>query len=89
MRTESHPNNYSIKEHFPEPRLFKEFEGGELLLAEKDGLYYVIEDEGTLADFLMSGEGDGLVTIYEFDSEEEREQYIKKRGWGSEMNKDI
>jgi hypothetical protein len=84
MRMERYPNNYPVNEFFPERRSLKGFEGGELFLAEKDGLYYLIADEGTMADFLMPDDNDllnKLVTIYEFDNVEERDQYIKKRGW--------
>lgn len=85
MRTESHPYNYLIKERFAELRLVKQFEGGRLSIAEKGGFYYLVIDEGTMADFLLPDDKDDLlelVTILEFDSEKEREQYIQKRGWG-------
>ena len=92
MRLESHPNNYPINKIFPERRLLKGLEGGDLFLAEKDGLYYLIADEGTMADFLVPDDYDllnELITIYEFESEDERKQYIKERGWDCEMNKHI
>ena len=82
MRKVNHSNDYSIKEQFPERRLLRGFEGGEVLIDEKDGLYYVIEDEGTMADFLPPGENENLISIYEFDSAAEREQFIRERGWG-------
>jgi hypothetical protein len=82
---ESHPSSYPIKEYFPERRVFSEFEGGCLWLAEKDDAYYVIADEGTIAEFLIPGEDDdlldNLVKIYEFGSELERSRFIQDRGW--------
>jgi hypothetical protein len=85
MRVESFPYNYPMEKDFPERRLLSSFEGGSLWLAEKDGRYYVIADEGTMADFLIPGEDDDLlnelVNIYEFDSELERQEYILERGW--------
>jgi len=89
MRVESHPYNYSIEQVFPDRRLLSGFEGGCLWLAEKDGHYYVIVDEGTMADFLMPGEDDDLlnemVKVYEFESEAEREQYIDEQGWNKRL----
>jgi hypothetical protein len=85
MRMESHPYDYPIAKYFPERQPFSEFEGGSLWLAEKDGAYYVIIDEGTMADFLIPGEDDNLlnelVKIHEFESELERSQFIQGRGW--------
>ena len=84
MKMESHPYNFPISEYFPIRRLFAGFEGGSLELAEKDGKYYLIADEGTLADFLLPEDADllnQLIKIYEFNSEAEREQYIHKQGW--------
>ena len=87
MRIENHPVNYPILERFPERRLLSQFEGGSLWLAEKDKNYYVIVNEGTMADFLIHGEDDNLlnelVKIYEFDSDPERQQFIQNRGWAT------
>jgi hypothetical protein len=85
MWMESHPYDYPIAKYFPERRAFSGFEGGGLWLAEKDGGYYVIIDEGSMADFLIPGEDDDLlnelVKIHEFDSELERQQFIQEIGW--------
>jgi len=87
MRMERYPYNYPIEEYFPERRLVKGFEGGEVSSSEKDGIYYLLQDEGTMVDFLLPSDVNDLlelVTIYEFDSEEERKQYIQMRGWNKD-----
>jgi hypothetical protein len=84
MRVESHPYIYPLDDRFPDRCVISKFEGGELCFAEKDGKYFAITDEGTLADFLSPEDGDMLATlinVYELDSEAEREKYIQKRGW--------
>ena len=87
MRIEKHPYNYPIEENFPLRQRLVDFEGGSLWLAEKDGHFYVIVDEGTMADFLMPGEDDDLlneiVKIYEFDSELDRKRFIQEQGWNN------
>jgi hypothetical protein len=77
MKEESHPFNFPINEYFPSRRLLANFEGGSLELAEKDGKYFLISDEGTMADFLLPEDADllnELINIYEFNSEAERER---------------
>jgi hypothetical protein len=73
-----------IKERFPDKRLVKGFMGGAVFADEKDGKFYVIEDEGTLASFLSPEDADlleMLVRVNEFDTLQEREQYLKMKGW--------
>jgi hypothetical protein len=70
---------------FPDMRFVKGFEGGGIYAAEKDGKAYVIENESAMADLLMPGEDDdliaNLVRVGEFDSVEERDAYLRRRGW--------
>ena len=62
--------------------LFKGFEGGAVFSAEKEGKFYLILDESTMASILDEEDlPDELVKIIEFDSVEERNEYIKSRGW--------
>lgn len=86
---ESHPYNYPIEKVFPERRLLSGFEGGSLWLAEKEGRYYLIADEGTMADYLMPGEDDDLlnvmVKVYEFEDDSERQRFIQERGWNKPL----
>lgn len=85
MQVERHPYNDPIQKIFPDCRRLFACEGGVVWLAEKDGHYYVIVDEGTLADFLMPGEDDDLLNnlkgVYQFESELDRRHYLVARGW--------
>jgi len=87
MRIEKPPYNYPIEKNFPLRQRLVGFEGSSLWLAEKDERYYVIVDEGTMADFLLPGEDDDLlnemVKIYEFDSESNRQRFIQEQGWNN------
>ena len=58
------------------------FEGGAEFVAEKDGKFYLIRDERTMADFIPEGDEDLLdkiLTVLEFDSEGELNDYIRSR----------
>ena len=84
MRVERHPYKYNYNERFPEKRLVKGFMGGAIYAAEASGKFYIIEDEGTMADFLLPEDEDlldMLIRIKEFDTEQERDEYLKERGW--------
>jgi hypothetical protein len=84
MKTESYPSFEDIKERFPSKRLVKGFMGGAIFSAEKDGKFYVIEDESTMAGFLSPEDKDlfdMFVQVHEFDTEEERKQYLSSKGW--------
>jgi hypothetical protein len=82
LRKESLPYNSRIDEQFPWKRMVKAFEGGAWFAAEKDGRFYLICDERTMADFILPEDDDLLdkmLTVLEFDSEEGREQYIREQ----------
>lgn len=87
MQIKKYPNKDELQKFLPDRKLLVGFEGGSVWLAEKDGRYYVITDEGSMAGFLVPGEDDDLlnqlVKIYEFDSEAERQQYIQERRWNN------
>ena len=71
-----------IYNDFPDKTLLKGFEGGVVFSAEKEGKFYLILDESTMASILDEEDlPDELVKIIEFDSVEERNEYIKSRGW--------
>ena len=71
------------EDDFPDKTLFKGFEGGAVFSAEKEGKFYLILDESTMASILDEEDlPDELVKIIEFDTVEERNDYIKQRGWG-------
>ena len=84
MKVERHSSSQGIEERFPNKRLVKGFMGGAVYTAEKDGKFYIIEDESTMADFLLKEDEDlleMLVRNKEFDTAQDREQYLKERGW--------
>ena len=81
-----HDDMYKIEniddDDFPDKTLLKGFEGGAVYLAEKEGKFYLILDESTMASILDAEDlPDELVKIIEFDTVEERDAYINKRGW--------
>jgi len=70
---------------FSDRVLLRGFEGGAIYTAERAGRFYVIEDEGTMADLLsdddltdLAGE---LITVWEFDTPAARAAYIQDRGF--------
>lgn len=65
--------------------LLRGFEGGAVFTAEREGRFYVIQDEGTLADFLSDEDLAGLelTKVLEFETAAERAAYIRERGWDS------
>ena len=75
-------SNLSV-EDFPTRRRHRGFEGGAVYVAERNGKSYVIEDESTLAGLLSEEDLEGLelVRIYEFNSEQDRDCYLRNRGW--------
>jgi len=71
-----------IFDDFPDKTLLKGFEGGAVFSAEKEGKFYLILDESTMASILDEEDlPDELVKTIEFDTVEERDKYIKSRGW--------
>jgi len=81
MRTEKLPFNYELSKRFPERRIIKMFEGGALFAAERDGKFYLINDQRTMAEFILP-EDDGLLeqmlSVSEFDTDEERKEYLRQ-----------
>jgi hypothetical protein len=58
-------------------------EGGAVYAAERDGKFYVVQDESTLGALL---DEDDLVVLelqktLEFDTSSERTSYLRERGW--------
>ncbi len=49
---EHHPVGYAWRERFPEAQRVAAFEGGAVYGAHAEGGYWLIRDEGTLADLL-------------------------------------
>ena len=81
-----HENMYKIgnadDDYFPDKTLLNVFEGGAVYLTEDGGKFYLILDESTMASILDEEDlPDELVKTIEFDSVEERNEYIKSRGW--------
>ena len=61
------------------------FEGGAEFVAEKDGKFYLIQDARTMTDFIPEDDEDllgKLLTVLEFDSEDESNDYIRHRKKG-------
>ena len=83
MRIKRLGKNGVYEDDFPEKTLLKGFEGGSVYLSDKGGKFYLILDESTMASILDEEDlPDELVKIIEFDTVEERNDYIKQRGWG-------
>ena len=80
MRQEKLPWGSRYSKRFPDCRYVWGGEGWALYVAEQAGNYYLILDEGTLADFLTEPEDadllDQLVTLFEFETAIERQEYI-------------
>ena len=81
-----HENMYKIgnvnDDYFPDKTLLKGFEGGAVYLAEEGGKFYLILDESTMASILDEEDlPDELIITIEFDTIDERNVYIKQRGW--------
>lgn len=81
-----HKNMYKIgnvdDDYFPNKTLLKGFEGGAVYQAEEDGKFYLILDESIMASILDEKDlPDKLVKTIEFDSIEDRNDYINSRGW--------
>lgn len=68
---------------FPDRAFLCGFEGGVVYTAEREGRFYVIQDESAMADLL--GEEDQsdleLVKIFEFGCLRDRSAYLETRGW--------
>jgi hypothetical protein len=70
-------------EDFPTKQLVRQFEGGSVHTAKRRRKWYVIEDESSFLGLLNEEDQAGLefVRVYEFDSDDERERYLRERGW--------
>ena len=82
MREEYLPYNFDLQKKFPSMRKVDVFEGGAEFFAEKDGKFLLIRDEKTMADLIPEDDEDlfdKMVTVLEFDSEDERNGYILRR----------
>jgi hypothetical protein len=82
------PYNCHIADIFWNCHEVKLFEGGAIIAAEQEGSYYLIVDERTMADFLGPEDQDlleKLVTVYEFETEKERQEHLGNYG---KMKKD-
>ena len=63
-------------ELFPR-QVYREFEGGAVFTAERNGFFYVVIDEETMRDFLSEElEGWELVKVLEFTTDPERAKYL-------------
>lgn len=60
-KVERHPQGYPWRERFPHARQVVGFEGGAVYEAEGEGAYWLIKDEGTMADFLDPDEDADLL----------------------------
>ena len=78
MKTET-----AVPEGYPDKRSYRDFEGGAVYLAEETGDYLVITDESSMWGLLDEEDLKGLspCTVRRFDSEADREAYLKKRRW--------
>ena len=68
-------------EDFPDMRLLRGFEGGAVYTAEREGRFYLITDEGTMADLLDDEDRKGMTftSVREFESEAKRQAYARRR----------
>ena len=84
MKITKHPIGFNYREIFPNVKMIGGFEGGAIYKATKDSKYYLIIDEGTLADFLDEDDQDlldQLVKVIEFETEEELNNYLGGEQW--------
>lgn len=82
MKVTKHRFGYVYKPHFDKLEMLSGSEGCVVYKGYKEGKIYVIDDCGTLADILEDEPEilNRLIKIYEFDSEEEFELFIKEGG---------
>ena len=82
MRTETLPYKFDLRKRFPTMLRLETFEGGAEFAVEKGGKFYLIRDERTMADLIPPDDEDLLdkmLTVWEFDSDAERNNYISHR----------
>jgi hypothetical protein len=79
---EGTPGNRPIRpEDIPDLGVVRNFEGGSVSVGSLNGRFYVVTDEGAMADFLLPKDAVDLVRVREFGSEAARDTYLKERGW--------
>jgi hypothetical protein len=84
MRLEHHSWTYNLDTRFPHRRKVFGYEGGYTAIAEADGKFYIIVDEGPMADFLLPNDPvdaevlGRLKTVMEFDTADERNSTLAK-----------
>ena len=82
LRQKQYSSTYPLDTHFPQRRFVWGWEGGGLFACEQAKIYYLIIDERTQADFLLENDFVDarvlrqLVTVFEFDAEDERRDYL-------------
>lgn len=80
MKRQNHCIDFNLATTFPNKQRITGFEGGFVFEAMKDGKFFLVVDSRTLADFLEDDDDikDRLVTVYEFDDEDEFKSHIKR-----------
>jgi len=82
MKIKELKRNKTYEDDFPDIKSLKGFEGGSIYTAVKDEKYYLILDESSMVAILDEEDlPDCLVKIIEFDSLDQRMDYVKSRGW--------
>jgi len=79
MKTTKHPFQYPFLQYYPNAEEFLGFEGGMIYKSVKEDEYIAIIDSGTMAGLLDEDDLDlldQLVTVIEFDSEEELNTFL-------------
>lgn len=82
VRTENLPYKFDLCKRFPVMRRLEALEGGAEFAAEKGGKFYLIRDGRTMAEMIPPDDEDLLdkmLTVLEFDSEDERNDYISRK----------
>lgn len=64
---EHQPARYEWRSRFEDVRVLDKMEGGAVYAATGEGAYWIVIDEGTLADFLPEDEHDGLIRLMRYD----------------------
>lgn len=75
--SEAHPDGYAYGARFPTLRPYAGAEGGGVYVADTPDGYYVVTDEGTLADFLEPD--DPVIFVRAFDTAADRDAYCARR----------
>ncbi len=75
------PFDTNLKKRYQNYQVIKLYEGGGCYFGMKNDKYYVIYEEGTLADFIDEGDSislNKLITEHEFTDKTECLKFIKK-----------